>query len=458
MQTARATPLVLLMVVLAGITVWGFPLLTAPDPAGDEYSMDRVLIRQEARVTEAALYLPAGSDPVPGVVFGAGSGSDPAMYAEFGEALARNGVAVLIPGATYDLEPDRPMPWMIVREDDALWTRVGTNYRHWIEYLESHPRVDAERLVIGGHSGGANGAYRAAYDRPDVRGVVAIAGRFPPNRSAVLRTNLLLVTGSEDSLVPPSTLVAVSESLTGTAVKPGEQVGSVADGTAVRVFVVDGGTHLTEGDDPRVVRATTEWVLESVGLPVPADLRTPTTPIRTVLVQFGAGMGALFAALGLLHSRLPFEADERLREGLLGGVLLVGLAAVLGTTISRDIYSFWPTLAQLPKYALFAVILGLGGVLRRRMRAKGLVESRPGRALLDILVLGLAVGVFVLLSTRFVTFQLVTTVVLSTVGLTVFLVPTASVLALLRVSDTGRWLPLAGVALLVFPAVVPPYL
>lgn len=66
-------------------------------------------------------------------------------------------------------------------------------------------------------------------------------------------------------------------------------------------------------------------------------------------------------------------------------------------------------------------------------------------------------GAFVLVSTRFVTFQLVTTVVLS-VAVLVFLLPFAGLLAALDPRRPIRWVAVGLASLWLLPVVVPPYL
>lgn len=95
---------------------------------------------------------------------------------------------------------------------------------------------------------------------------------LPAERNETLETNLLLATGSNDSLVPPSTLTNVSVELTGVLLQPGQQVGSFKDGTARRVVVAEGATHLSESDNPVLVRETTHWALQSIGESPPPDL------------------------------------------------------------------------------------------------------------------------------------------------------------------------------------------
>jgi dienelactone hydrolase len=455
----RYVALALLGVVLVGAVGWGAPFVLAPNAGGSGYTTEHVYIRADDRITTATLYLPGGDEPVPGVVFGAGSGTAPALYTNYGAALATNGFAVLIAGGTRELEAGRPIRWETRRERSDVFEYARDNYANWASYLESHPRVDEDRFVLAGHSGGANSAYRVAYDRPDVDGVVAIAGRFPPERDGPFPTNLLLATGSEDSLVPPAKLTNVSLQLTGTALEPGERVGSFENGTAVRVVVADGATHLSESDDPRLVRVTTDWALRSVGESPPADLGITVRSIGSVLYQFLFGLAGVLAGTALTKRVVMARVDDAQHpDAVVVLVWLAGFSMVLDTTVSRRIYHLGPMPEQAAKYALLGgllLVVGLG--LDRVASLTSRADSRIGSSLLDLGLLLVPAGAFVLLSTRFVTFQLVTTVVLSSVMLVVIGVSLVE-FAILTVHRRIRWIGIGLAVLWLVPAIVPPYL
>lgn len=452
--TARQITAALVVLTVVGAAGWLVPLASSPG-GGDAFTVERVYVENGNRITVASLYLPAGEADVPGVVFGSGSGSPPKLYSNYGRALAGNGFAVLVPGMTYELEPGRPVPWEIVRGEARIRERSTENYLAWVGYLSTHPRVDERRLVVGGHSGGANGAYRAAYERPDVRGVVAIAGRFPPDREEPLRTNLLLATGSDDSLVPPSKLTEVSEALIGRAVRPGERVGSFEEGTAVRVVVADGENHLTETDSPKLVRAVTDWALRSVGEEPTEPGEVTVRPIRSVLFQFLSGLVGVLGATALVGRRVRSASDDPCRH-LVAAVALFGFVALVVTTLSRGVYYFGPV--QPLKYAVLGgIALVVGTALDRTAARSPRFDSRLASMPLDLLFLSLATALFTLASTRFVTFQLVTQVVFTAVFLALLL-PFLVLFAALGVERRTRWLFVGLAVIALFPPVVPPYL
>jgi len=450
---------VLLVVTLLGTVGWVTPFVPVSDAGNSGYTAEQVYVRADDRITTATLYLPDGDERVPGVVFGAGSGTAPALYTNYGAALATNGFAVLIAGQTRELEAERPIHWEIRRETSALFERATRDYTNWVSYLASHPRVDEERLVLAGHSGGANSAYRVAYEQPDVKGVVAIAGRFPPERSEPFPTNLLLATGSEDSLVPPSTLTNVSVELTGTVVRPGEQTGSFENGTATRVVVADGATHLSESDNPQLVHTTTDWALRSVGESPPLTFGVRVRSIGSVLYQFLFGLVSVLAATALTKRVVASWVDEPWRrETTVSLVWLTGFATVLHTTLSQRVYHLGPAPAQLTKYVLLATLLLVIGVALNRVASlTSWSETRVGSSLFDFAFLFVPAGAFVVISTQFVTFQLVTTIVLSSVALSILAVFLGE-LAVLNLPRRIRWATIGIAVLWIVPAIVPPYL
>jgi dienelactone hydrolase len=458
LPSTRLLTVAFVVLTLVGLGTWAVPLLSTVDDGGPEYTVERVHVRDGGRLTDATLYLPRGDGTVPGVVFGAGSGTTPALYSNYGAALAEHGFAVLIGGGTKSLEPDRPVEWEIRNERDVLLERAAASYLAWADYLAAHPRVDGSRLVFAGHSGGANSAYRAAYERPDVDGVVAIAGRFPPARDAPLETNLLLATGSDDGLVPPATLTEVAEQLVGRPLQPGERVGRFETDSAAMVVVADGAGHLSESYDPMLVRTTTTWALRAVGQTPPPALDVTVRPAGAVLRQFLAGLVGVVGLTALSRQLLAGRVADRSLARLLPAVALVGFATVAQTTVSRHVVHLTPMAGQLAEYAvLAAMLLAVLAAGQRVATATGRFTSTAGSVLFDLVLVAVCVGAFVLVSTRFVTFQLVTTTVLSSAVLAL-LGPFVVALALLGVDRPARWLFLGPAVLWLLPAIVPPYL
>ena len=113
---------------------------------------------------------------------------------------------------------------------------------------------------------------------------------------------------------------------------------------------------------------------------------------------------------------------------------------------------------QAIKYVLLGgLVLGIGLLFDRLALTLSQTDTRIGSALLELGFLVTPVAAFVLVSTQFVTFQLVTTVVLSSVALVV-LVAVLAELAVLTVERRIRWIVVGVAVVWLVPAIVPPYL
>jgi hypothetical protein len=149
--------------------------------------------------------------------------------------------------------------------------------------------------------------------------------------------------------------------------------------------------------------------------------------------------------------------DEQHLDAVVVLVWLAGFSMVLHTTVAQRIYHFGPMPEQAAKYALLGgLLVGVGLGLDRVGSLTSWAASRTGSAVLDPGLLLVLAGRFVLLSTRFGTFHLVTTVVLSSLVLVVigiFLIE----FALLTVYHRIRWIGVGLALLWLVPAIVPPY-
>jgi hypothetical protein len=223
--------------------------------------------------------------------------------------------------------------------------------------------------------------------------------------------------------------------------------------------VADGATHLTEADNPRLVHAATDWALRSVGESPPPDLGIRVRSIGSVLYQFLFGLIGVLAGTALTKRAVKSRFGASWRwEPTVALVWLAGFTTVLHTTLSERVYHLGPAPTQLTKYVLLAaLLLVIGAFLDRIASLTSWSETRVGSSLLDLAFLFVPYGAFVIVSTQFVTFQLVTTTVLSSVVLAVLAVFLGE-LAVLNLSRRIRWASVGIAVLWVVPAIVPPYL
>jgi fermentation-respiration switch protein FrsA (DUF1100 family) len=191
-------------------------------PSGVRYDLEIV---DEIERVPAILLVPQSSAPVPAALLLHGFGSRKERMADtVGEALTRRGIAALAvdlplhggrsasPG---DLRTANPMGLL------AAWRGAVGESRLAIEYLESHPLVDGNRLAIVGYSLGSFLANIVAADAPNVRAMVlAASGDLPeglpfesllravvdPLRAIrqIAARPLLMINGRFDRTVKPS--------------------------------------------------------------------------------------------------------------------------------------------------------------------------------------------------------------------------------------------------------------
>lgn len=209
-----------------------------------DFEVEHLLLSTgENRSMQATLYVPDGVGQSPAILFGAGSGADPALYTNWGEIFAQHGFVVLMVGPGKQRSDGGIPEWEIINDRETLLENQKEQFLLLLDYLKGLPEVDPERIIVGGHSGGANTAYRLAFER-DVSGVIAVAGRFPPENSQFLQNNLLLATGSHDIIVPPDKIREVELQLTGRNMEEGVLYGSFDNNTAKKIFISDGSGHL----------------------------------------------------------------------------------------------------------------------------------------------------------------------------------------------------------------------
>lgn len=148
------------------------------DENSPPFTSASVTVESDTLELPGTLFVPDTSALVPGVVIVHGSGpigqdgpGTPPVYKEWATRMARQGIAVL----RYDKRTTQPA----VRRGDPRAITVLDFVRDAVaagERLRSQSGVDADRLVLVGHSQGGNVAPAAATRLEGVMGVASLAG------------------------------------------------------------------------------------------------------------------------------------------------------------------------------------------------------------------------------------------------------------------------------------------
>ena len=162
------------------ITVGSTSTAITGAPALSSYpvKVERVTVQLDGTTVRAKITIPVGAPgPVPGVVFvhGAGTGSSETAFREQTEALAKAGVATMV--------PDKRLDTYSARHRD--YVAMAADYLRSVHLLQAHAGVDPKRVGVYGESEGAWIAPVMAASDPDLAFVVlASAPVVPPREQA----------------------------------------------------------------------------------------------------------------------------------------------------------------------------------------------------------------------------------------------------------------------------------
>jgi pimeloyl-ACP methyl ester carboxylesterase len=137
---------------------------------------ETVQLQGRAGLLAAHFYPPQGKSPFPAVMLCHGITSCKDNYTDIAEFLQTEGFAVL----AYDCRGHGESGGAL---DGHAWQDVGTV----LEYLQTRPDVDSDRIALVGSSMGAHNGLRAAAEYPAVRTLVV----FNTAPSALLKEGLL---------------------------------------------------------------------------------------------------------------------------------------------------------------------------------------------------------------------------------------------------------------------------
>lgn len=340
---------------------------------------------------------PATPGPRPAVVVAHGFAGSQQLMQPFAVTLARNGYLAV----TFDFPGHgrNPTPLRGGLADDAAASRTLLDaLQAVIAFARGLPRGDG-RVALLGHSMAADIIARHAMAVDDIAATVAIS-LYSPGITADAPRNLLIIDGA----LEPSFLLEEGlrylRMVGGSDAAPGITYGSIADGTARRLVLVDGAEHIAVLYSRQGLAEATAWLDQALG-----------HAGRGHVEHRGPWLGLLFIGLILLARslvrRLPPLSSGPRGSGL--GRRRLYLVAVAPAILTPVLLWAVP-LGLLPlllgdylamHFALYGLLTGLGLHLAGApVQWRAVLRLRPllaaaAIAAVGIVVLGLAIDRYV---------------------------------------------------------------
>jgi len=177
--------LIVLLVVLAGFTIWAYtPLGPMPQALAALQSDDAVQVTQGPWLT----FSPTGAEPITGLIFYPGGRVDPRSYAPAARAIASQGYQVVIV----------PMPFNLAVFGAGRAADV----------IAAHPEI--QNWAVGGHSLGGAMAASYLYTQPQAADGLILWAAYPASNNSLADRPLAVtsVSATEDGLATPDKIEA----------------------------------------------------------------------------------------------------------------------------------------------------------------------------------------------------------------------------------------------------------
>ena len=330
-----------IIIIIIGLLGWLLPAQLNETNIRN-YSVKEVKLEYpEAIVDQVSIYKPNGQGPWPAIIFGAGAGADRALYKNWAEGFVSQGFVVLLRSSSYGRKEEKP--WIDARDDII----------NAFNYLKKLDYVDQNKMMIGGHSASANLAYWVAHKIPEeIKGIVAIAGRYPPKDKGRLKTEIFLGTGAQDDLVPPEKIYEVAGVLSG-------QTNYDQDNSDnITVYISEGSNHLLESWDNNLIRAAVKWSAGTVGNQYGPDYTLEKINIRYLSIKLISALLFFIGAVYLTQKYLYKRYSKNIFINILTTIVYFLLFyLVWSTTVSKYLFYFGPFNYKWPKYLIITIIV-----------------------------------------------------------------------------------------------------
>ncbi len=209
-----------------------------------------------------------------------------------------------------------------------------------VDHLRLSKMVDGTRIVVIGHSMGANAALEYAEHDPALKAVVAISGGISIN--ATRPSNALFLFAQQDPPLVRRRSAGLAASLAGVPeIEFGKIYGDFSQGNAVEAMEVPGVGHFEIVYSDVTARTIVQWLDHTFGIQrsKPIDLAEPRLASSAfafaVFVIFLIWLGRL---CGSIATKWPPHNDGR--NGLVG-IVFVGIGLVTAMALMRIL---WPCL------------------------------------------------------------------------------------------------------------------
>jgi len=330
-----------------GLIGWIGPSLWNQYNIGDYHVKELKLEYPEGIVDPISLYKPIGKGPFPGIVFGSGAGADKALYKNWAEGFVSQGFVVLLRSSSYGRKKEKP--WIDSRDD-----MISS-----FQYLKKLDYVDKDKIIIGGHSASANLAYWVGYKIPKkIKGIVAIAGRFPPEEKGNLNLAVFLGTGKNDKLVPPEKLYEVANKISESEIKKNKEHEDIT------IYVSDNSNHLKESWDNNLIREAVKWSTQIVGLNYKENYSLEKINIKYIILKI---ISAFLFFIGIViimqyYLKKLFHINKFIE--FISIIFYFGLFYYIwSATISKYLFYFGPFPYNISKYIVTALIVAIIGII-----------------------------------------------------------------------------------------------
>jgi len=347
-----------IIIIIIGLVGWLLPAqLNDTEVRG--YRVKEVKLEYpEDIVDQVSIYIPNGQGPWPAIIFGAGAGADRSLYKNWAEGFVSQGFVVLLRSSSYGRKEEKP--WIDARDD------IINAFNH----LKTLDYVDQNKMLIGGHSASANLAYWVAHKIPeDIKGIVAIAGRFPPKDKGKLKTEIFLGTGERDDLVPPEKIYEVAGVLTG-------QNYQNDNSDNITIYISEGSNHLLESWDNQLIREAVKWSAGTVGNQYEPDFTLEKISIKYLSIKLLSALIFFIGAVYLIQKYLYKRYSKNIFINIMTAVLYFCLFyLVWSTTISKYLFYFGPFNYKWLKYLIITlIVMSIGLIFSYLFRNKGKVR------------------------------------------------------------------------------------